>query len=185
VCVCVCVCVCVRACACVCACACLCVCVCVCLCVRACACVCVSLCLCVCVFTLCWRNRVFVQVMYAYVMRPDTLPSSYNKFIVSTGPIAPLVLATVREQIRGVPVNTSALNVACLRSNVDWHAQWTSGDKPALLHSLWTTLKKRIVNVRPSRCCCSVYGSCSNPVCWFQPELCVSAAWPWLARLNA
>ena len=45
------------------------------------------------------------QVMYAYVMRPETLPASYNKFIVNTGPIDKVVLSAVRDQIRGAPVD--------------------------------------------------------------------------------
>ena len=57
------------------------------------------------------------SVMYAYVMRPDTLPASYNKFIVRTGPIAAPVLEACRRQLRG-----EALTPA-LRAWLQQHAQ--------------------------------------------------------------
>eukprot|EP00249_Psilotum_nudum_P016617 c25909_g1_i1 orf=451-2100(-) len=50
------------------------------------------------------------QVMYAYVMRPETLPESYLDFIVKTGPIAKPVLKAVRESCRGGPIDTAALS---------------------------------------------------------------------------
>ena len=36
--------------------------------------------------------------MYAYVMRPESLPSSYYKFIVRTGPIDEIALEAVRRK---------------------------------------------------------------------------------------
>lgn len=45
------------------------------------------------------------QVMYAYVMRPETLPPSYNKFIVNTGPISEFVLQVVRDANRGKAID--------------------------------------------------------------------------------
>lgn len=50
------------------------------------------------------------QVMYAYVMRPETLPESYLEFIVKTGPIAKPVLKAVRESCRGETVDVAALS---------------------------------------------------------------------------
>eukprot|EP01126_Amoeba_proteus_P023934 TRINITY_DN2405_c0_g2_i15.p1 TRINITY_DN2405_c0_g2~~TRINITY_DN2405_c0_g2_i15.p1 ORF type:complete len:345 (+),score=57.11 TRINITY_DN2405_c0_g2_i15:68-1102(+) len=41
------------------------------------------------------------QIMYAYVMRPKSLPSSYYKFIQRTGPISEEVLEAVRAVNRG------------------------------------------------------------------------------------
>mmetsp|Transcript_41435 Transcript_41435/g.81233 ORF Transcript_41435/g.81233 Transcript_41435/m.81233 type:complete len:508 (+) Transcript_41435:70-1593(+) len=41
------------------------------------------------------------QIMYAYVMRPETLPETYWNFIVRTGPIEKPVLSAVRNSIRG------------------------------------------------------------------------------------
>eukprot|EP01126_Amoeba_proteus_P050297 TRINITY_DN5930_c0_g2_i6.p1 TRINITY_DN5930_c0_g2~~TRINITY_DN5930_c0_g2_i6.p1 ORF type:complete len:289 (-),score=50.25 TRINITY_DN5930_c0_g2_i6:115-903(-) len=41
------------------------------------------------------------QVMYAYVMRPLSLPTSYYKFIQRTGPITEEVLGAVRRMNRG------------------------------------------------------------------------------------
>lgn len=43
------------------------------------------------------------QVMYAYVMRPETLPASYHKFIVNSGPIHGKILQVVRNNCRGIP----------------------------------------------------------------------------------
>lgn len=45
------------------------------------------------------------QVMYAYVMRPETLPNSYYKFIVRQGPIDEVILQAVRDNCRGKAIN--------------------------------------------------------------------------------
>lgn len=50
------------------------------------------------------------QVMYAFVMRPETLPESYLEFITRTGPIAKPVLRAVRESCRGELINVAALS---------------------------------------------------------------------------
>jgi len=50
------------------------------------------------------------QIMYAYVMRPETLPSSYYKFIVRQGPIDETILKAVRSNIRGKPIDVQAVN---------------------------------------------------------------------------
>ncbi|GBG24712.1 Transmembrane protein 135 [Hondaea fermentalgiana] len=49
------------------------------------------------------------QVMYAYVMRPETLPPSYYKFIVRQGPIAETMLQAVRDNCRDKPINLPAV----------------------------------------------------------------------------
>lgn len=49
------------------------------------------------------------QIMYAYVMRPESLPDSYYKFIVRTGPIDALVLHNVRAMNRGRLVDSPKL----------------------------------------------------------------------------
>ncbi len=51
--------------------------------------------------------------MYAYVMGPQTLPHSYWKFIVKSGPVAPVVLEAVRRNNRGLPVDVDAVNRCC------------------------------------------------------------------------
>ena len=48
--------------------------------------------------------------MYAYVMRPETLPKSYWKFIVKTGPVEAPALEAVRRSIRKLPVDLQAFN---------------------------------------------------------------------------
>lgn len=50
------------------------------------------------------------QIMYAYVMRPETLPDSYLEFILKTGPIAKPTLKAVRDSNRGVPIDLKALS---------------------------------------------------------------------------
>ena len=53
------------------------------------------------------------QVMYAYAMRPDTLPAAYFKFIVDTGPIPLKVLDAVKANNRGLPVDLPSLEAVC------------------------------------------------------------------------
>lgn len=48
--------------------------------------------------------------MYAYVMRPETLPKSYWKFIVKSGPVEAPALEAVRRSIRGIPIDLKAFN---------------------------------------------------------------------------
>lgn len=48
--------------------------------------------------------------MYAYVMRPETLPLSYWKFIVKSGPVEAPALEAVRRSIRGIPIDLQAFN---------------------------------------------------------------------------
>ncbi|XP_022736826.1 uncharacterized protein LOC111289776 isoform X2 [Durio zibethinus] len=50
------------------------------------------------------------QVMYAFVMRPESLPKSYQDFIQKTGPVAAPVYKAVRENCRGGPVNVASLS---------------------------------------------------------------------------
>lgn len=48
--------------------------------------------------------------MYAYVMRPETLPASYWKFIVKSGPVEAPALEAVRRSIRKLPIDLHAFN---------------------------------------------------------------------------
>ena len=59
----------------------------------------------------------YFQVMYAYVMRPETLPESYLEFIVRTGPIAKPVLKAVRESCRNEPIDMAPLSAFVLSRN--------------------------------------------------------------------
>ena len=54
--------------------------------------------------------RCRAQVMYAYVMRPETLPKSYWKFIVKSGPVEEAALEAVRRSIRKLPIDLHAFN---------------------------------------------------------------------------
>eukprot|EP00884_Botryococcus_braunii_P011663 jgi/Botrbrau1/20498/Bobra.145_2s0056.1 len=56
------------------------------------------------------------QVMYAYVMRPETLPPSFWKFIVRSGPVPAPVLEAVRRNVRGLPIDVERLNAFLARS---------------------------------------------------------------------
>ncbi|KAK6926252.1 hypothetical protein RJ641_007971, partial [Dillenia turbinata] len=49
------------------------------------------------------------QVMYAFVMRPESLPKSYQDFIQKTGPVAAPVYKAVRECCRGLPIDIASL----------------------------------------------------------------------------
>ncbi|XP_075514231.1 uncharacterized protein LOC142549267 [Primulina tabacum] len=50
------------------------------------------------------------QVMYAFVMRPESLPKSYQDFIQKTGPVAAPVYKAVRDCCRGSPVDIASLS---------------------------------------------------------------------------
>ncbi|CAI5465400.1 unnamed protein product [Closterium sp. Yama58-4] len=72
------------------------------------------------------------QIMYAYVMRPETLPSSYWDFISRTGPIPTPVLEAVRRSCRGMPMDTLALT-ALLRGRTGQVAPLGMGPMPSLV----------------------------------------------------
>ncbi|CAB4271151.1 unnamed protein product [Prunus armeniaca] len=61
------------------------------------------------------------QVMYAFVMRPESLPKSYQEFIQKTGPVAQPVYKAIRECCRGYPVDIASLSdylhKSCLAHN--------------------------------------------------------------------
>ena len=48
--------------------------------------------------------------MYAFVMRPESLPKSYQDFIQKTGPVAKPVYKAVRDCCRGSPVDIASLS---------------------------------------------------------------------------
>ncbi|CAL0316751.1 unnamed protein product [Lupinus luteus] len=50
------------------------------------------------------------QVMYAFVMRPESLPKAYQDFIQKTGPVAEPVYKAVRDSCRGHPVDVASLH---------------------------------------------------------------------------
>ncbi|GER50846.1 mitochondrial import inner membrane translocase [Striga asiatica] len=50
------------------------------------------------------------QIMYAFVMRPESLPKSYRDFIQKTGPVAEPVYKAVRDCCRGSPVDVDSLS---------------------------------------------------------------------------
>ena len=66
----------------------------------------VSGCLCIALY----QGSRLAQVMYAYVMRPETLPASYWKFIVKSGPVEAPALEAVRRSIRKLPIDLQAFN---------------------------------------------------------------------------
>jgi hypothetical protein len=59
------------------------------------------------------------QVMYAYVMRPQTLPKSYFDFIVKTGPIHRTVLEAARCSSRGLPIDAEKVIKYCASKGRD------------------------------------------------------------------
>ncbi|KAG8381053.1 hypothetical protein BUALT_Bualt06G0082000 [Buddleja alternifolia] len=50
------------------------------------------------------------QVMYSFVMRPESLPKSYQEFIQKTGPVAAPVYKAVRDCCRDSPVDVASLS---------------------------------------------------------------------------
>lgn len=59
------------------------------------------------------------QVMYAYVMRPNTLPPEYFRFIQNTGPVELETLTLVQQANRGVPIDQKLLWSLIKRKNID------------------------------------------------------------------
>ncbi|KAJ3377004.1 hypothetical protein HDU84_009164, partial [Entophlyctis sp. JEL0112] len=63
------------------------------------------------------------QVMYGYVMRPETIPPSYYKFILTTGPIPKPILELTRQQLANtVPLDPNALVAAVKTCKPTAHA---------------------------------------------------------------
>ncbi|KAF9671815.1 hypothetical protein SADUNF_Sadunf12G0087800 [Salix dunnii] len=50
------------------------------------------------------------QVMYAFIMRPESLPQAYQDFIQKTGPVAAPVYKSIRECCRCSPVDLASLS---------------------------------------------------------------------------
>ncbi|CAH9090688.1 unnamed protein product [Cuscuta epithymum] len=50
------------------------------------------------------------QVMYAFIMRPESLPKSYQEFIQKTGPVAAPVYKAVKDCCRGSPIDVESLS---------------------------------------------------------------------------
>ncbi|KAL2902072.1 hypothetical protein RDABS01_027154, partial [Bienertia sinuspersici] len=50
------------------------------------------------------------QVMYSFIMRPESLPKSYQEFIQKTGPVAAPVYKAVKECCRGSAVDLASLS---------------------------------------------------------------------------
>lgn len=58
------------------------------------------------------------QVMYAYVMRPQTLPPEYFRFIQNTGPVELETLELVQLVNRGLPINKDTLHGLVARTHI-------------------------------------------------------------------
>ncbi|XP_059300319.1 uncharacterized protein LOC132052681 [Lycium ferocissimum] len=50
------------------------------------------------------------QVMYSFIMRPESLPKAYRDFIQKTGPVAAPVYKAVKDCCRGSPVDVASLH---------------------------------------------------------------------------
>lgn len=53
---------------------------------------------------------ILFQIMYGFVMHPESLPKGYRDFIQKTGPVAKPVYEAVRYSCRGVPVDVASLS---------------------------------------------------------------------------
>ncbi|KNA15571.1 hypothetical protein SOVF_096910 [Spinacia oleracea] len=58
------------------------------------------------------------QVMYSFIMRPESLPKSYQDFIQKTGPVAQPVYKAVRDCCRGSAVDVASLSAYLLSRGV-------------------------------------------------------------------
>lgn len=62
------------------------------------------------------------QVMYAYVMNPDSMPPAYNKFMLDTAMVPKESLELVRNQTRGGPIVPSAMVATLTKYSPTQHA---------------------------------------------------------------
>lgn len=85
------------------------------------------------------------QIMYAYVMRPDTLNNSFWKFIAKTGPIHPVMLEAVKLNNRNLPINVEKVNT--------------------LMENVYRT-SSRLETALPSSVGCSHFLHPTCPSCW-------------------
>ena len=60
------------------------------------------------------------QVMFAYVMYPKTLPPSYNKFIIETGPINRTIIEAVRRNNNNLPIDVRGISNYCSKFNTNF-----------------------------------------------------------------
>ncbi|XP_048326477.1 uncharacterized protein LOC125421452 isoform X1 [Ziziphus jujuba] len=65
------------------------------------------------------------QVMYSFVMRPESLPKSYQDFIQKTGPVAQPVYKAVRDCCRGYPVDIVSLSAFLSERKKSNHVELT------------------------------------------------------------
>ncbi|KAJ6374658.1 hypothetical protein OIU78_030200 [Salix suchowensis] len=56
------------------------------------------------------------QVMYSFIMRPESLPKAYQDFIQKTGPVAAPIYKAVKETCRGGPVDIASLSAFLSRN---------------------------------------------------------------------
>ncbi|KAJ3020903.1 UNVERIFIED_CONTAM: hypothetical protein HDU68_009903 [Siphonaria sp. JEL0065] len=69
------------------------------------------------------RGLSTAQVMYGYVMRPESIPESYYKFILNTGPIPEDVLKICRQQLGGkTPLDAASVMQTVVRHKGTQHA---------------------------------------------------------------
>lgn len=94
------------------------------------------------------------QIMYAYIMRPDTLPANYHKFIVQSGPIHPDVLTAVRNNCRKIPFDKGAvMNFVHSNLSSDKFAAFSIAQNPLplvgcdILHPVESSCSKNAVYV--------------------------------------
>jgi hypothetical protein len=71
------------------------------------------------------------QVMYAYALRPESLPDSYYSFMVRTAPVSSLVLQANRTALRGGAADVAAVTDYCVAVNPNHAAEWAAAGLPA------------------------------------------------------
>lgn len=61
--------------------------------------------------------------MYAFIMRPESLPKSYQDFIQKTGPVAQPVYRAVRDNCRGLALDIASLSAYLAKKGVSNHVK--------------------------------------------------------------
>jgi hypothetical protein len=84
-------------------------------------------------------------------MRPDSIPKSYFKFIVRTGPIAEVVLNQVKNHNRGKPVDVKSLVDYCAKASKGTVVPQLSTHPPIIpcevLHPMELSCSKNFIRV--------------------------------------
>ena len=107
------------------------------------------------------------QAMYSYVMRPDSIPNSYYRFIRSSGPVHEVALQATRDNERGIDLDHEKLNEWLKKRNRAFRD--TANVTPQMKRDQEKLAKEMMKDPRPSFLSCAYYhpqtASCVQGCC--------------------